>query len=361
MGWRKKIVATALTLAAVAAACAPAPAAPDPLTPEPASTGLRVMTWNLLGSQGDGQIYDEQAGWAARIGQLQPDVVVLEEVQGDDLSAILTRTDGYRLAAFLPWECDLKPNKEGVAVVVRSSLTLLGSGGTHVGASCFDPTVRRVVVWADVEVGGAPFRVYGTHLTAGGGPSAESRAAQIRAIHALVAADDPDDERRWVLAGDLNANPGDSSYRLIVDDDPATSRSERMLDTFAELRPEAVDRSLCPAVRDGDAAAMADLLAHPERVAACGYTSGWAKDSNFIGCDVLSLCESWQVRRDTSVRIRIDYVMRPEGGPVEVVGARVPNRADPDWAAVGSEWFRLSDHLPYVVDLAVEDGEGATP
>ena len=35
----------------------------------------------------------------------------------------------------------------------------------------------------------------------------------------------------------------------------------------------------------------------------------------------------------------------------------VPNRSDADWASPGAEWFRLSDHLPYVVDLDL-DGAG---
>jgi hypothetical protein len=35
------------------------------------------MTFNVLGSQGDGNIFSEHAGWAARIGQLRPDVLVL--------------------------------------------------------------------------------------------------------------------------------------------------------------------------------------------------------------------------------------------------------------------------------------------
>lgn len=344
----------------VAAACAPPPAAPDPLEPDPPVDGLRVVTWNLLGSQGDALVFDEQAGWAARVDQLQPDVLVLQEAQADDVSAILTRTtNDYRLAVHVPWECDLKPNTEGVAIVVKGSLTLLGAGGTHVGQSCFDPTVRRILAWADVEVGGAPFRVYGTHLTAGSsGPSSASRDAQIRAIRSIIAAADPDDDRRWLLAGDLNAAPGEPSYELVVDDDPDTTRADGMVDTFAELSPVAVDVEVCPTVPAGDATAMAHLWAHPELVAACGYTAGWPKDSDFVACDLLSQCTSWQLRRDRSVRERIDHVMRPEGGPIEVLAGRVPNRTDPDWASPGAEWFRLSDHLPYVVDLAVEPAGG---
>jgi hypothetical protein len=52
--------------------------------------------------------------------------------------------------------------------------------------------------------------------------------------------------------------------------------------------------------------------------------------------------------------------MRPDGGPVTVANAFVPNRADPDWASPGAEWYRLSDHLPYLVDLSVhEAGTGS--
>ncbi|HLU41894.1 MAG TPA: hypothetical protein VKZ55_05815, partial [Microthrixaceae bacterium] len=118
--------------------------------------------------------------------------------------------------------------------------------------------------------------------------------------------------------------------------------------------PGAADPATCPSVPEGDEAAMAQLLADPEHVRRCGYTGGWPKDSNLLACDLLSLCVSWQEREQLSVRIRIDHVMRPDGGPVQVVRGFVPNRADTDWASPGAEWFRLSDHLPYVVDLELD-------
>ncbi len=344
--------AIALTLAG----CAPSPAspAPGPLAPQPAEHGLRVMTYNLLGAQADGLVFSEHAGWAARVDQLQPDVLVLQEAQADDVQALLDlpSTD-YALAVFVPWECDLKPSAEGVAILVKTSVGTSGAGGTHVGDTCFDPTVRRVLAWADLDVAGGAFRVYGTHLTAGGGASAESRNNQIRRIRQVIAAQDPTDARRWVLAGDLNANPLDTSYRLIMGDLPTDPMPYRLVDTFAELEPEAASPASCPAVPEGDTAAMAALLADPAHVRRCGYTSGWPKDSNWLGCDVLSSCVSWEQRRDLSVRIRIDDVLRAADGPVRVLRAFVPNRADADWAAPGAEWFRLSDHLPYVVDLDV--------
>lgn len=347
--------ATVLTLAA----CAPSPPspAPEPLAPEPAESGLRLMTWNLLGAQADGLVFSEHAGWAARVDQLQPDVLVLQEAQSDDVQALLDlpSTD-YTLAVHVPWECDLKPSREGVAILVKATVGLLGAGGTHVGETCFDPTVRRVLVWADLDVAGGPFRVYGTHLTAGGGGSAESRNAQIRLIRQLLAAEDPADARRWVLAGDLNANPQDTSYRLMLGDLPSDPMPYRLVDTFAELEPDAATPAACPAVPEGDADAMAALLADPAHVRRCGYTSGWPKDSNWLGCDVLSYCVSWEQRRELSVRVRIDDVLRAADGPVQVLRGFVPNRADADWASPGAEWFRLSDHLPYVVDL-----ELATP
>lgn len=343
---------SAVALAIVASACSPPP---DGLTPDPAPVGVRVMTYNLLGAQADAAVYSEHAGWAARVDQLQPDVVVVQEAQSDDVAALrtLTRT-GYSLAAYQKWACDLKPDREGVAILVRTDTTVsLGGGGTNVGGSCTDPTMRRVLVWADLEVGGAALRVYGTHLTAGGGAAGASRTAQIGLIRARIAADQPLVGDRWLLAGDMNFAPGSADYRLALDGSVTSPAPGPVLDTFAEAQPAAADPSACPSWPD-TAAAQAYLLSAPELVRSCGYTAGWAKDANPLQCDVLSLCSSWQIRSATSVRSRIDMVLRPADGPFEVVRAVTPNRTDADWASPGAEWFRLSDHLPYVVDVTVQ-------
>jgi endonuclease/exonuclease/phosphatase family metal-dependent hydrolase len=347
---RGAVVAVALVL--VAAACVPSPR-PE-LPPAGGHDGLRVMTYNVLGMQADANVFDEHAGWAARVDQLQPDVLVVQEAQSDDVSALrdLPVTE-YVLAAYQPWACDLKPSPEGVAILVRAGIEVLDGGGRHLGASCVDPTVRRVLVWADVQLEGGPLRVYGTHLTAGEGAAEGSRHAQIEQLRAIADEDDAPGARRWLVAGDFNVAPDDAGYELLLEGPTGRPGPGPLLDTFVEAQPAASDPSSCPTVLEGDSAAMAALLADPQHVRGCGYTAGWAKDDNWIGCDLLSLCNSWERRRDTSVRMRIDGVLRPAGGPFEVLGTHVPNRADPDWAAPGAEWFRLSDHLPYVVDLLV--------
>ena len=209
--------------------------------------------------------------------------------------------------------------------------------------------MSRVLVWADVAFAGQSYRVYGTHLTAGGGAAALSRARQIDLVRARIATDDPGAGRRWLLAGDLNFVPGSGDYRRMLEgsDGPGP-----MVDTFAARSPGADDPAVCPQYASDDTTAQPFLLANPATVRACGYTAGWAKDDNLLQCEVLSLCTSWEVRRDTSVRNRIDMVLAPADGPLEVVRTFVPSRADADWAAPGAEWFRLADHLPYVVDLA---------
>jgi endonuclease/exonuclease/phosphatase family metal-dependent hydrolase len=337
-------LATALALTA----CAAPP--PEPLPPLPRAGALRVATWNVLGAQADTAVYDEHAGWAARVRQLAPDVLVLQEAQAADVAAF-TAPDGagYAVASYLQWECDLKGDREGVAVLVRPGLAVTGTGGTHVGDSCLDPTMRRVLVWADVEVDGVPVRIYGTHLTAGGGAAATSRDEQARRIRALVAADEAAGVQRWVLAGDLNAHPGGSAHRLLLGGEPGVPGPAAVVDTYAEVSPLSGDPAACPAVAADDEAGLAGLWADPELVRTCGHTAGWPKDDNWLGCQLLSLCESWQDRRDSSVRVRIDYVLRSAG--LATGGSRVPNRTDPDWAAAGAEWFRLSDHLPVVSDL----------
>jgi len=311
------------------------------------------MTFNLLGAQGDDSVYSEHAGWAARVDQLQPDVLVVEEAQSEDVSALLARTStDYQLAAYELWWCDTKNNPEGVAILVKGSVPLSGGGGTNVGGSCQDPTLSRVLVWADVTFAGQPYRVYGTHLTAGSGTAAQSRERQIDLVRERIAADDPSGTRRWLLAGDMNFVPGSSDYRRMLRGAAGNAGPGELTDTFVALHPGAASPTTCPQYPSADTAAQPYLLANPEVARSCGYTAGWAKDDNYLQCEVLSLCTSWELRRDTSVRNRIDMVLAPAGGPLTATRTYVPNRADPDWAASGAEWFHLADHLPYVVDLS---------
>lgn len=336
----------------IASACASPP--PSPLPPAPPADGLRVMTYNLLGVNGDDAVFNEHAGWAARIDQINPDVVVLEEAQAADVQAIVGRTStAYVLVAYAQWECDLKPEREGVAILVKATIATLGGGGTSIGESCVNPTVKRVMVWADLDLAAGPLRVYGTHLSQPGVDYDGSRNNQIRLVKSFATSEDHADDRRWVLAGDLNVRPGDSSYRLLTGADPNEPGPYGLVDSWAQLTPDAADPVQCPTYSSGDATGMAYLWANPDVVRRCGYSAGWPKDDNWLACNVFSLCVAWEQRQVTSVRERLDYVLIPEGGPVRAVAGFVPNRADDDWAAAGQEWFRLSDHLPYVVDLDV--------
>jgi endonuclease/exonuclease/phosphatase family metal-dependent hydrolase len=335
----------------VLAACSPPPEAPGPLAPFPPEGSLRVMSWNLLGAQGDDRVFSEHAGWVARVDQLAPHVVVLQEAQSDDVAAIVGRSEvGYRTASYEQWACDLKPEREGVAILVRADVTVSDGGGGHTGLACLDPSMRRVFVWADISLEGVgPLRVWGTHLTAGGGLAAQSRGAQLRELEQLIADADDADTGRWLLAGDLNLTPHEPEFRSLLGG--SVRPLGPVLDVYAESSPDAADATLCPGVSADDTSGMAVLLADADLVRRCGYTAGWPKDDNWLACDVLSLCESWQQRRASTVRARIDYVLRSDASPYRATGAFVPNRMDPDWGAPGAEWYRLSDHLPVVVDL----------
>ena len=194
-------------LAVVVAACVPS-SPPERLEPTPVPDGVRVMTYNLLGAQADGNVFDEWAGWAARLDQLRPDVVVLQEAQGDDVSAILGRTTTpYALASYRIWECDAKGNPEGVAILVRTSIAVVGAV-EPVGESCIDP--GSDVFWCGPTSMVGPFGVR-HHLT--GRRSAASRGADPgdQADHHRA---DPGDDRRWLFAGDVNVTPGSFGYRL---------------------------------------------------------------------------------------------------------------------------------------------------
>lgn len=346
-----------VVVATLVAACAPSPGPagpPAPLEPWPAAVGLRVMTYNVLGLQMDDRGVDEHAGFAARVRQIRPDILVLQEAQSDDVRAVHSLTGGeYRAAVFREWHCDVKPEREGVAILVRSSIGVLDTGATHIGdGACLDPWIMRVLVWTDLDLPGGTLRVYGTHLSQPGTSHDASRTVQIRELRGLIDSHDPDDERRWVLAGDMNVVPGDGSHRLLVEGDGAPGDLV-LSDTFAELHPSAADPDRCPVVREDDTVGMAFLLDHPEHVRSCGFTAGWPRDDN-LACWFLSICDSPELRRDTSVRIRLDYVLVDAAGPIRATAGFVPHRDDPDWASPGAEWFTLSDHLPYVADLDID-------
>ncbi|MFM7069128.1 MAG: endonuclease/exonuclease/phosphatase family protein, partial [Actinomycetes bacterium] len=213
---RRRVVrraAFALSLTAMLlVSCAPAP--PGIVPPSPPAGGIRVMTFNLLGAQADGNVVNEHAGWAARIDALQPDVLVVQEAQLDDTTALLGLPQtNYSLAAYRFWACDSKTSPEGVAILVRDSVTVRNGGGTNLGGSCTDPTMSRVLVWSDLEVDGTALRIYGTHLTAGGGAAAASRTNQIQLIRQRIASDQLAASGPWVLAGDMNFTPGSSDTR----------------------------------------------------------------------------------------------------------------------------------------------------
>ena len=125
-------------LGLVAAACTSAPPAVLP-PPAPVGPALRVMTFNLLGAQGDDSVYSEHAGWAARVDQLQPDVLVVQEAQSEDVTALLSRTTtDYQLAAYELWWCDTKNNPEGVAILVNP----VGPARVLQKIACVDIPVR---------------------------------------------------------------------------------------------------------------------------------------------------------------------------------------------------------------------------
>jgi endonuclease/exonuclease/phosphatase family metal-dependent hydrolase len=191
--------------------------------------------------------------------------------------------------------------------------------------------MRRVLAWADLTVDGHAVRVYGTHLSAGSGAAAASRAAQIEAVRERIGTEIARGERRIVLAGDMNVAPDGSEYPHLVG---SVASPPLLSDAFAAVHPHAADAARCPSIATTDAAGLAALWADPSLAADCGYSAGWPKDDNFLGCDVASWCVSWLDRAAASPSERIDYVLIGPG--VGVAAARVPSRADADWALARS-------------------------
>jgi endonuclease/exonuclease/phosphatase family metal-dependent hydrolase len=323
------VIRGALAFVLLAAACGAGSVRSSSAAASPPVDGVRLMTWNIWGQYADGKGFDEQRGIAARIRELHPDVVGLSEAQDGDISRILSLLGGtYADAERLPETCDKSLN---VTILVRRSggavERVVGAGGVHIADTCkqqTDPDLRALV-WVDVRLrNGVTLRAYVTHLSSFANTAVKRR--EIDKVRRTIAAHAGS---RWALAGDMNAQPGDADFTRVM------GRARKYRDAYAVVHPGADRCTSMPSTEYS----QPQVPANQKKARDCGYTF-W-----YTG--------SWQVRAKFLPWIALDHVFLPATSHVRVGAARVPQRTDADWARAGRAWYRLSGHLPMIVDLRV--------
>lgn len=162
--------------------------------------GLTVVTWNAQGSRGL-----NIALAAAALAELEPDLVLLQEIQRRQLGALrvaLSMIDArWR---FKHWP--VRVPAEGLGILSRHPVA---EAHTQVLALRwqFWNWRRRIALHATVRFDERPVRVVDVHLGAGVGHDERVRQARLLLDHARGVS---------IIAGDLNAQPGSDELELFA-------------------------------------------------------------------------------------------------------------------------------------------------
>ncbi len=159
-------------------------------------TSLRVVTWNLQGSQ----LRDVEAV-ADRLRSFDADLVCLQEVQRRHVRRIRASVSKFSVWSFKHWP--VRTASEGHALLSRAPIVRNRTFTLSRGEPLWSWR-RRIVQAFVVEFDGARVRLANTHLGAGVGD--EERARQARRIMALIRDLD-------IVAGDMNVHPDSGVLR----------------------------------------------------------------------------------------------------------------------------------------------------
>jgi len=184
---------------------------------------LTVMCWNVQRRMGEGPRRRRHLRIAQRIAGCDPDIVCLQEVDGNLLDSLAALLPDYRvLGAGMP-----SPGRdEFVPVLVhRERCTVLESHSfwlgerPHVAHRAWDARLPRSATAAWLRYAGQPVPVLSCHLDHVGH---RARVEGARQLHAWAARND------WaIVAGDLNASPDSPPYRHLVGPAPRLQDARR--------------------------------------------------------------------------------------------------------------------------------------
>ncbi|MGZ4677469.1 MAG: endonuclease/exonuclease/phosphatase family protein [Acidimicrobiia bacterium] len=160
---------------------------------------VTVVTWNAQGSN-----QPDLIAAAAALRALDPDVVLLQEVQRRQLATLAAAMGCEHRWRFKHWGLTLPA--EGLGILARGPIE-------HVGVRAlahrfaFWTWRRRIAVVAVTTVAGRRLAVVDVHL--GAGVTHDERVRQVRAL--IAWARDP-----VVIAGDLNASPRSAELDVLA-------------------------------------------------------------------------------------------------------------------------------------------------
>lgn len=182
----------------------------DPAPDTTADRRLRVVTWNLWWRFGPWE--DRERSIVAVLGDLDPDVVALQEVWDDGTVNQAARLGGaLGMEHAYSWQLELDGVRFGNAVLSRWPIA---GSEWRLLPDVDDVAERRTVLRADVDGPRGPVQVFSTHLSWRPDHSAV-RIEQARAVARFVADSGP---RSYppILCGDLNATPDADEIRLLT-------------------------------------------------------------------------------------------------------------------------------------------------
>jgi endonuclease/exonuclease/phosphatase family metal-dependent hydrolase len=180
---------------------------------------LRLLSYNIR------SLRDDPMAVAAVIRACEPDVVCVQEaprfLRWRSKRAALAREAGMVVAT---------ADRVGGLLVLAAVRTPV-LGGSFRALSKAPKLHQRVLATADVEVGGAPLRVGTIHLSL----DDDERLRHIDEIWAAL----PDDGMPLVLAGDVNALPGEPAWTALTDHlvDAAAVAPTDDINTYSARRP----------------------------------------------------------------------------------------------------------------------------
>ncbi|PJJ63541.1 endonuclease/exonuclease/phosphatase family protein [Compostimonas suwonensis] len=164
------------------------------------SPGLTIASENVEAGNGDA------AGLARDLASRHPDLIALQELDGDSRAAVADEIDG-----------DYPYNAIVGTVGLWSTMPIDETQQLDLGLGW------NRALWADIETGSGLTRVYVVHLASVRVGQQDDRDTMIEQLAATLAADESE---RLVVVGDFNTATTDRAFSTLTDAVPEPARTE---------------------------------------------------------------------------------------------------------------------------------------
>lgn len=187
-----------------------------------AAISMRVMTWNVQGSESARKAFGRPAYPSAKVALVvkaqNPDVVGFQEICYDQLVDLVQRLTpyGYKWFRFRTtigtYDCSgtdrngaaFGTSEEGIAILAKASFEPTEVTDAQLDPQCTGEPCEKVLA-ATFSVGGEPVRVHVTHLNA----APEIARRQVPGLESYGRSGSGGSATHRVVMGDLNLTPGD--------------------------------------------------------------------------------------------------------------------------------------------------------